>query len=67
MKSIVRKLRGELTQKEFAKKIGIAQSTLAEYETGRFPKPEQLEKIAAAVGKKVIWIIEDLEIYKEKG
>lgn len=66
MLNIVKKLRGNLTQKELSKLTGIAQSTLAEYELGRFPKPDQLNKIAAAVGKKVKIIIEDADPEEKK-
>ena len=44
----------------------MAQTTIAGYELGRFPKPETLDKIAAAVGKKVEWIIKDSNEEKEK-
>jgi transcriptional regulator with XRE-family HTH domain len=66
MENFVKKLRGNLSQAEFAKKIGISQQAIARYELGRFPKPEILEKIAAAAGKKISWIIEDIEP-KHKG
>lgn len=61
MQNIVKILRGDLSQAELAKRVGIAQSAIATYETGRFPKPETLDRIAAAVGKKVEWVIKDIE------
>jgi transcriptional regulator with XRE-family HTH domain len=61
MENIVKKLRGSLSQAEFARRVGISQSAIAIYELGRFPKPEILEKIAAASGKRIRWIIEDIE------
>lgn len=61
MINIVRILRGNLSQAELAKRSGVSQQNIANYELGRFPKPEILEKIAKAVGKKVKWIIEDIE------
>ncbi len=67
MENIVKKLRGKLTQKELAELSGIAQDAISRYEAGRFPKPEILEKIAKAVGKKIKWIIEDIEEEKIKG
>ena len=61
MENIVKILRGNLSQAELAKKAGVSQQNIANYELGRFPKPETLEKIAAAVGKKVRWVIEDID------
>lgn len=61
MENIVKKLRGNLSQAELAKLAGVAQSAIATYELGRFPKPETLDKIAAAVGKRVEWVIKDIE------
>lgn len=61
MENIVKTLRGNLSQAAFAKKVGISQAAIAYYELGRFPKQETLEKIAAAAGKRIKWIIEDIE------
>lgn len=61
MENIVKKLRGNLSQAALAKLAGVSQQAIADYEMGRFPKPDKLEKIATAVGKKVDWIIEDIE------
>lgn len=66
MENIVKILRGELSQAELAKKAGMAQTTIAGYELGRFPKPEMLDKIAAAVGKKIEWVIKDIEEDKQQ-
>lgn len=65
MGNIVKKLRGKLSQAELAKRAGMAQTTIAGYELGRFPNPRILDKIAAAVGKRVYWIIEDIEEEKK--
>lgn len=65
MENIVKKLRGNLSQAELAKIAGVSQSAIAIYEMGRFPKPETLDKIAAAVGKRVYWVIEDIKRIEE--
>ena len=59
--NIIRKLRGNKTQQEFAKLVGVTQAAIARYENGRTPKEEVLDKIAAATGKRIRWIIEDIE------
>lgn len=61
MQNIIKKLRGNISQAELARRAGVSQQAIAVYELGRFPKPETLDKIAAAVGKKVTWIIEDIK------
>jgi transcriptional regulator with XRE-family HTH domain len=61
MENIVRKLRGNMTQAELAELTGLSQNAICKYEQGRFPKPETLQKIAAAAGKQVSWVIEDLK------
>ena len=61
MENIVRKLRGDLSQAKLAKLAGMPQSTLADLELIGFPKLGKLERIAAAVGKKVEWVIKDIE------
>lgn len=44
-------LRGELSQSEFAKKVGVSRAALANYETGRtIPGPEVIEAISYALG-----------------
>ena len=40
--------------------------TIARCELGRFPKPEILEKIAAAAKKLTCWVIEDISKDKEQ-
>lgn len=61
MENIVKALRGELSQAELAKRAGVSQPAIALYELGRFPSPDKLDKIAAAVGKRVVWEIKDRE------
>lgn len=59
--NIVRKLRGNRTQQEFADLVGVSQAAIARYEQGRTPRCEVIEKIAAATGKRIKWTIEDIE------
>jgi transcriptional regulator with XRE-family HTH domain len=66
MENIVRKLRGNLSQAALAKMAGMPQSTLADLELIGFPKLEKLERIAAAVGKKVEWVIKDNSAREDK-
>lgn len=61
MENIIKKLRGNLSQAQLAKLAGISQQAIAVYELGRFPKPETLDKIAAAVVKRISLKIEDIE------
>lgn len=50
---VVRQLRRNQTQKEFANMLGIGQSTLSMWETGKVtPDLENLEKLADVWGKK---------------
>jgi len=47
----LRSLRGDLSQEEFAHKVGLSRSAVANYETGRTtPKPSVLRKISLAMG-----------------
>lgn len=49
---LVRQLRQNLTQKEFAEKLGISQSGLSMWEAGKVtPDLESLEKLAEVWGK----------------
>jgi transcriptional regulator with XRE-family HTH domain len=49
---IVRQLRENLTQREFANSLGIGQSTLSMWESGKVtPDLENLEKLAEVWGK----------------
>ena len=61
MNNIIRILRGSLSQKELAEKVGMTQEAISRYESGRFPKQEVLNKIAEAVGKRIEWVIKDRE------
>lgn len=54
----LRQLRGKLSQKDFAKKMGIPFRTYQRYEYDeRVPPIELLEKIASANNKKVNWLL----------
>jgi len=50
LKEKIKKVRGNLTFKEFSKKTGISDAALVRYEQGRTPKIEQLQKIADSCG-----------------
>ncbi len=52
-----------LTQREILKKLGIAQSTVAQYETGaRKPDTVTLKKLAAILDCKTDQLLESIEI-----
>lgn len=65
VENIVKILRGSMSQKKLAELSGISQQAIAHYEKGRFPKPEILEKIAAAAGYKITIKIEKIESNQE--
>lgn len=48
--STVRRCRGNQSQESFAQDIGVGQSTVAEWEKGRTPSLENLEKLAQRLG-----------------
>lgn len=64
--NIVKQMRGELTQKELAEKVGITQSSIAHYESGKRPKKGVLEKIARATGYKITFSM-TIEKIEEEG
>jgi len=64
MENLVRKLRGDLTQTELAKLAGVSQQAIVKYEKGRNPNIEIMERIAAAVGKKLVVTIEEEKLKK---
>jgi len=54
----IRKIRGELTQVEFAKILGVAQGTINKYESGAIlPGEDILKKIADHGGVTVEWLL----------
>lgn len=63
MKERIKKLRKDrkLTQIEFAKKIGIAQSSLSEIEKGTIPSAEILIKICSIFGIDGNWLLTGVE------
>lgn len=56
--SRLRALRGDRTQSEFSKFLGIAsQQTYQNYERGRVPKPAVLQRIAQQLGVSPTWLL----------
>jgi len=53
----IRKIRGSLNQKDFAKIIGVSTSVISKYESGRIPKAVILKKIADYGGVSVEWLL----------
>jgi len=54
----LKKLRGNITQKDYAKKLGISLRAYQNYESGkRVPKPAIINKIAQKGGVGVDWIL----------
>lgn len=52
----LRKLRGNTTQKEYAKTLGISLRAYQDYELGKIPKPATINKIAQKAGVGVDWL-----------
>jgi len=62
MGNLIKELRGKLSQQELADRVGITQGAISRYESEtRYADPPEIDRIAAAVGKKVEWIIKDIE------
>lgn len=64
LSKILKELRGEKTKTEFARIVGVTSQAIANYEDGRMPKMEVLEKIAAATGHRIVVTIEKIEELK---
>lgn len=69
----IRSLRGDLSQEQFAKRVGLTRSALANYETNRTrPKRSTLSRIAEATGAPLSYLLngvmrlQDLERIAEK-
>lgn len=53
----LKKIRGDLTQQEFANIFKVKQNYISRYEAGRIPNPKLLLKIAEYGGVTVDWIL----------
>ena len=53
----IRQVRGDRTQEDFAKSVGILQGTLSKYERGATPAPAVLLEIARVGGTSVEWLL----------
>jgi transcriptional regulator with XRE-family HTH domain len=53
----IKKVRGELTQAEFAAKLGVQAATVSMYESGRIPDDEMLIKIADFGKTTMEWLL----------
>lgn len=53
----IRKIRGSLTQKMFADKLGVKQNAISRYESGLIPDFETLNKIAVFANVTVEWLL----------
>ena len=53
----IKKVRGELTQREFGKVLGVEPGTICKYEKGRVPDGFTLKKIADFGGVTVEWLL----------
>ena len=53
----LKRIRGDLTQKEFADILKVKQNYISRYEKGRLPRPDLLLKIARYGNVSVDWIL----------
>ena len=53
----IRKVRGELSQKEFGEQLGVQAAAISKYEKGRVPDSFLLKKIADLGGVTVEWLL----------
>ena len=54
----IKKIRGDLSRKEFIKRIGVSQASLTNYETKNMtPKGEVLQKICEEFGADLQWLL----------
>lgn len=62
--SLLRELRGTLSQNAFAKKLDVNRSTVTLWEScATWPEPKNLQKLAQLKG----WNLEQIQFYLEKG
>jgi transcriptional regulator with XRE-family HTH domain len=60
----VREIRGSQSQRQFAKRLGVSQSSVNLWESGQsWPETENLEKLAAFKG----WSLQDFQTYLVEG
>lgn len=64
----IREIRGfDLTQKEFARTLGVGQAAVSKFEKGQsFPSVEILLKLKERSGRTIDWIITGEDPQKEK-
>ena len=61
---LIRELRQSQSQRQFAKRLGVSQSAVNLWESGRaWPEAENLKKLAALKG----WNLEEIQTYLIKG
>ena len=53
----IRKIRGELTQGEFAGRLGVQAPTISRYESGRIPDEEMLRRISNFGKTTIEWLL----------
>ena len=53
----IKSVRGSISQKEFAKNIGVHVTTLQLYETGNIPKGDVLQRIHSMFGVSIDWLL----------
>ena len=53
----IRKIRGELTQSEFAGRLGVQAPTISRYESGRIPDEEMLRRISNFGKTTIEWLL----------
>jgi transcriptional regulator with XRE-family HTH domain len=57
----IRKIRGNMTQKMFAQKLGVKQNAISRYESGRIPDLKTLNNIAVFGNVTVEWLLRGVD------